>query len=405
VPEETRKDPCSITRDINTFIDLHPKVGKIRVATAKWNLSGNLVLSTMAGQAASPLEPFFGDLHDLYTTTGIVPQDTKLNQVWHKLIVDGVSTGSQWRLNNGIPSRPHNTEELKEEMRLYNPILTELTFALDPRFVIPAAELAHKKESSVQFAVADQQAAETILKNKTLNLFGKACKAEVTLRTDIVSDRDIMVLDVKPRKGRKVTYIHVYNDPSLGRQQALWRLRNLNLPANQAIVVTGDANLHHIRWSRGLPRTSAITDEIVEWLDQHHFILINKKGTPTHFPHDTEKHPSVIDLTWTNTLAAELDATQEWAIDHELTTGSDHTGIRWKYDPGQEMIENPLGVKYDMKKVKPADWTKTFNEEIERREKLLTPILANGVVSREQLDTAAEAFTEAMQVATEKVAK
>ncbi|KAJ3967903.1 hypothetical protein EV361DRAFT_806516, partial [Lentinula raphanica] len=75
-------------------------------------------------------------------------------------------------------------------------------------------------------------------------------QAEVTLRTDIVSDRDIMVLDVKPRKGRKVTYIHVYNDPSLGRQQALWRLRNLNLPANQAIVVTGDANLHHIRWSR-----------------------------------------------------------------------------------------------------------------------------------------------------------
>ncbi|KAJ3967904.1 hypothetical protein EV361DRAFT_455735 [Lentinula raphanica] len=178
VGEKTSKEKERAAQFVVRFTEPVPEetLGKIRVATAKWNLSGNLVLSTMAGQAASPLEPFFGDLHDLYTTTGIVPQDTKLNQVWHKLIVDGVSTGSQWRLNNGIPSRPHNTEELKEEMRLYNPILTELTFALDPRFVIPAAELAHKKESSVQFAVADQQAAETILKNKTLNLFGKACK-------------------------------------------------------------------------------------------------------------------------------------------------------------------------------------------------------------------------------------
>ncbi|KAJ3990974.1 hypothetical protein F5050DRAFT_1877009 [Lentinula boryana] len=42
VPEERRKDPCSITRDINSFIELHPNLGKTRVATAKWNFNGNL---------------------------------------------------------------------------------------------------------------------------------------------------------------------------------------------------------------------------------------------------------------------------------------------------------------------------------------------------------------------------
>ncbi|KAJ3831298.1 hypothetical protein F5878DRAFT_522747, partial [Lentinula raphanica] len=75
-------------------------------------------------------------------------------------------------------------------------------------------------------------------------------QAEVTLRTDIISNRDAMVLDVKPRQGRKVTIVHVYNDPSRGRQQALWQLRNINIPLDQPMVITGDANLHHIRWSR-----------------------------------------------------------------------------------------------------------------------------------------------------------
>ncbi|KAJ3758746.1 Endonuclease/exonuclease/phosphatase [Lentinula raphanica] len=530
---------------------LHPNLGKTRVATAKWNYSGNLVISTVAGQSASSLEPFFGDMHEFYTTTGTKPQDTKLNQVWYKIIIDGVTTGSQWRLNNGIPARPHNSTELKEELTLYNPSLAEVKFALDPRFVVQASELTHRRESSIQFAVSDPLLAEHIIKGKVLNLFGKACKtrkyqertpstpqcrkckalghredkctacprcalwtlmkmplkkceesrvppqrdkqavpredpsygiskgrqpllkprgyerpvpdgteeedkseeehvnsksnddrasgthrrdklttrtpqtpiqfaqlnvnkkkapvlallnehineydilliqepnwsfvgkegdqtilgtvnhatawtpispipsapdtttprvyayvnnsiqAEVTLRTDIVSDRvrvfsrsgnlydssgtredpydrDIMVLDVKPKKGSKVTFINVYNDPSLGRQQVMWRLRNLNLATNQAMVVTGDMNLHHVWWSRGMPKTSTITDEVVEWLDQNMFGLINKPGTPTHYPHDTEKHPSVIDLTWVNPKAAEADATQEWAIDHDL---------------------------------------------------------------------------------------
>ncbi|KAJ3997625.1 hypothetical protein F5050DRAFT_1750316, partial [Lentinula boryana] len=74
VPEERRKDPCSITRDINSFIELHPNLGKTRVATAKWNFNGNLVITTLAGQSASPLKPFFGDLHEFYTTTTQTPQ-------------------------------------------------------------------------------------------------------------------------------------------------------------------------------------------------------------------------------------------------------------------------------------------------------------------------------------------
>ncbi|KAJ3999474.1 hypothetical protein F5050DRAFT_1858080 [Lentinula boryana] len=163
VPDEMCKDSCSITRDINAFIELHPNLGKTRVATAKWNFNGNLVISTLAGQSAGPIEPFFDDLHEFYTTTAQTPQDTKLNQVWYKVIVDGVSTGTQWRLNSGIAPRPHNSSKLKEELILYNPALAGVSFALDPRFVVPATELTHKRESSIQFAVTDQQIADNIM--------------------------------------------------------------------------------------------------------------------------------------------------------------------------------------------------------------------------------------------------
>ncbi|KAJ3816961.1 hypothetical protein EV361DRAFT_774373, partial [Lentinula raphanica] len=45
-----------------------------------------------------------------------------------------------------------------------------------PRFVVPPSELAHKRESSIQFAVSDSQLAEDILRGRVLNMFGKACK-------------------------------------------------------------------------------------------------------------------------------------------------------------------------------------------------------------------------------------
>ncbi|KAJ3719223.1 hypothetical protein C8R42DRAFT_114301 [Lentinula raphanica] len=61
-------------------------------------------------------------------------------------------------------------------MTTYNPVLAEGRFALDPRFVVQASELANKRESSIQFAVSDSQVAEAILRGKVLNMFGKACK-------------------------------------------------------------------------------------------------------------------------------------------------------------------------------------------------------------------------------------
>ncbi|KAJ3899587.1 hypothetical protein F5879DRAFT_976552 [Lentinula edodes] len=157
-----------------------------------------------------------------------------------------------------------------------------------------------------------------------------------------------MVLDVTPRGGNKTTFIHIYNDPSMGRQQILWRLQHLDLALQKPTVITGDANLHHIRWSRGAPRSSSITDEVVAW-----------------FPHDTGKHPSVSDLTWANVHATRIDATRDWAIEEKLAVGSDHIGLRWVLNSNPDEIDNPMGIRYNMKEVKSKDWIKAFDNEVE----------------------------------------
>ncbi|KAF8826616.1 hypothetical protein HHX47_DHR5000289 [Lentinula edodes] len=230
-------------------------------------------------------------------------------------------------------------------------------------------------------------------------------QAEVTLRTDIICDRDIMVLDVTPRGGNKTTFIHIYNDPSMGRQQILWRLRHLDLALQKPTVITGDANLHHIRWSRGAPRSSSITDEVVAWLDEHNSIILNKKGIPTHFPHDTGKQPSVIDLTWANVHATRIDATRDWAIEEKLAVGSDHIGLRWVLNSNPDEIDNPMGIRYNMKEVKSKDWIKAFDNEVELRKDKLNILLEDGnTLTHHDLDAAAEALTDALKQATAKVA-
>ncbi|KAF8829681.1 hypothetical protein HHX47_DHR2000335 [Lentinula edodes] len=591
VEPKDRKEPHEIVRRVNDDIkELFPKCSNTKVATAKWNASGNLVLSVLPGQKAKALEEIFDLLHTAYTKTDAIPQDTRLDIEWNKIIVDGVPTGSTWSNQGGLGRRPHKSEELATEAKTYNPLLADKAFALAPRFLVPPADLVGKAESSIVFAIHDKETANDIIslgyiviatsatdlatsvnaaltsdavafvctvcrddasvkeadftldsltegsipmcmhklkqcpertrqmgsvrdnnratgagnvaspsyarkKKKTTKGLAKApsqpasltvsnsfaaidpavtdgirfaqlnankkkspivamlnaridefdiifieepnwsfigkegddvilgavnhasawtpispipaapdsihprvyayvkngLHAEVTLRTDIICDRDIMVLDVTPQGGRTTTYIHFYNDPSMGRQQILWRLRHLGLPLDRPVVLTGDANIHHIRWSRGAPRTSSITEEVVAWLDEHNFLLVNKKGVPTHFPHDTEKHPSVIDLTWSNVQATRNDAIRDWAIDDNLAVGSDHMGIRWALNQVSEGIENPMGVKYNMKEVKPKDWIEAFNEEVSCRSDKLYKLLDEELkLTQHELDTALE---------------
>ena len=178
VEEQKRADPYTIVKDANAWISLcaDEEVCKTRIATAKWNAHGNLVLTVLQGQSAKTLEPFFSNLHTCYTLTNVTPQKTTLDEKWNKLVIDGVPTGVKWRFASGFGTKPFTSEELQDELMLYNPILNNVRIAAAPRFLIPPADLATKAESSITLAIFDKDIADEILAERYLNLFGKACR-------------------------------------------------------------------------------------------------------------------------------------------------------------------------------------------------------------------------------------
>ncbi|KAJ3933962.1 MAG: hypothetical protein NXY57DRAFT_1114520 [Lentinula lateritia] len=131
----------------------------------------------LPGQKAKSLEEIFDLLHTAYTKTDAVPQDTRLDIEWNKIIVDGVPTGSTWSNQGGLGRRPHKSEELATKAKIYNPLLADKSFALPPpRFLVPPADLVGKAESSIIFAIHDKQTAKDIISLGYIVMYGKRCK-------------------------------------------------------------------------------------------------------------------------------------------------------------------------------------------------------------------------------------
>ncbi|KAJ3858261.1 hypothetical protein EV359DRAFT_87995 [Lentinula novae-zelandiae] len=64
-----------------------------------------------------------------------------------------------------------------------------------------------------------------------------------------------------------------------------------------------------------------------------------------------------------------------------------------------------MGVKYNMKEVKPKDWIEAFNEEVSCHSDKLYKLLDEELeLTQHELDTAADALTNAMKAATARVA-
>ncbi|KAJ3865443.1 hypothetical protein EV359DRAFT_80467 [Lentinula novae-zelandiae] len=177
VEPKDRKELHEIVRRVNDDIkELFPKCSNTKVATAKWNASGNLVLSVLPGQKAKALEEIFDLLYTAYTKTDAIPQDTRLDIEWNKIIVDGVPTGSTWSNQGGLGRQPHKSEELATEAKTYNPLLVDKAFALAPRFLVPPADLVGKAESSIVFAIHDKETANDIISLGYIVMYGKWCK-------------------------------------------------------------------------------------------------------------------------------------------------------------------------------------------------------------------------------------
>jgi len=191
----------------------------------------------------------------------------------------------------------------------------------------------------------------------------------------------------------------IYNDAPSRRNSIMVRIRNINIPTDRPVIITGDFNLHHPLWSPAESTTDPLAQPIVDWLLDQGFSLMNEKGAITHPARHSNERPSVIDLSFVNGPATMADTFQDWAINTNIAGCSDHYGIHFTIDQGRKEINNAFGIKYSLKNIKPEDWTSAFNKATSECPDLMTLAQIENPTHAD-LDKYTELLTDSLQAAT-----
>ena len=130
---------------------------------------------------------------------------------------------------------------------------------------------------------------------------------EIALRSDMVWDSDIQIINVLYPGQPTTTIINIYNDPLHQSKSAASILQTLELLTNRPVIITGDWNLYYAMWANDTCnyRTNSQTETLIDWLTNHDLQLVNIPGVATFAAHSGRGLPSVIDLTFTNGQAAQ----------------------------------------------------------------------------------------------------
>ncbi|KAI5899138.1 uncharacterized protein SCHCODRAFT_01048102, partial [Schizophyllum commune H4-8] len=400
LPKEKRMDELALRDRINSVLRDIVDPAKVQVAGTKWNPQGNCIVVTRQDQLASDLiehVPKFAEL--VGQGMEVIP---RLTAKWRRLMIHDVRTGLFDEFMPGL----HTPDQIKSEL-LSNPVFSTLkSLAEEPRWLRRPQDIVTPR-STIIFAVTSEEEYKKLLKAKILWVYGRDCHdVEITLRSDIVTHRDIMILDVT-QGDDTTTIVHIYNDRRLpAAQQASHLIADLTLPTHHPVLILGDFNLDHPLWSTEPSRTSAGADELVDWMSDNGYALLNKKGCPTHFPRRTAAAPSVLDLTFANGPAQQLDAAKGWALAPQYQYSSDHIGITFSLDYGVTPIENLTGERYNVKEVKPKEFRAALQEEIHQRQGAFEKMMDLGQeVSTDDLEDATTAITDAIQATLRRVAK
>ena len=107
--------------------------------------------------------------------------------------------------------------------------------------------------------------------------------------------------------------------------------------------------------------------------------------------HQSSVSKSIIDLTFSN-----QENVQNWAIDSEAATGSDHEIIKFKIIAAENNTINSLStaVKYNVKK---ADWQE-FSQYLKNKE-IESMQIMQAKLEKQKFNQAAEVFQGLIQIA------
>ena len=136
-----------------------------------------------------------------------------------------------------------------------------------------------------------------------------------------------------------------------------------------------------------------MTEDIIDWLSEEGFSLMNQKGEITHPPRNGRKQASVLDLSFINGPAAASNIIQEWAVDPGLVHDSDHYAIKFTINHTPIEIHNSTGKKYNLKDVDLEVWAGTMEAELTAAKPTLDTLLVDDTMSENHLDECEQALT------------
>ncbi len=117
-------------------------------------------------------------------------------------------------------------------------------------------------------------------------------------RSDLCKDSDIIILDILNSEIPDFQIMNVYNEKSLKENYNDWTLNRIlpHIKPQKYSIICGDFNAHHSWWNLDISN-SIRTNELVQWLNQHQFELLNEPDIPT-FYRQNMRNISIIDLAF-----------------------------------------------------------------------------------------------------------
>src|SRR6266536_1038015 len=218
-------------------------------------------------------------------------------------------------------------------------------------------------------------------------------------RSDLCKDSDIIILDILNSEIPDFQIMNVYNEKSLKENYNDWTLNRIlpHIKPQKYSIIYRDFNAHHSWWNLDVLK-SIRTNELVQWLNQHQFKLLNKPDISI-FYRQNMRNILIIDLAFT-IKALNQSKSIFWQIDENVNTGSDYEVILFLIQSEGNLVENLLGkMPYNLEK---ADW-KEFHKELKdssnQAEFQWNPAASSQV---EELEKRAENLQILIQKAAEK---
>ena len=229
----------------------------------------------------------------------------------------------------------------------------------------------------------------------------KQSKYQFCLRSDILSDSNLLIIDITDKNkssSETIRLLNIYNKKLLKEnnnnertiERYLYKINPLKYT-----ILCGDMNAHHSWWNSKI--TSSIrAKELVNWLEKYDFELLNKPDIQT----CSRFSNSIIDLTFATKNLNKLPI--NWEISEDITSGSDHEIIIFSININSDnLVENPIyNNQFNFEK---ADW-KLFTEELilqSNREEYLSE-LNYSEISTSLLEIEAEKLRDIISIAANK---